>query len=158
VTAAATYGVTPAVVAARIHGLRLSETSRPTEDEVEEFIESGAAELDGLLRSLGVRPDSFSATSTMNGYRIAKQWLTLFAAVETVRANERDATPMLVSLQSSLEAATDRITKRPAMFTEGQPETPDANVAASHVTAASPSPFNVEPLGLGARMARSGQL
>jgi hypothetical protein len=153
--AVTTFGVEVADVAAEIHGFRPTETSTPSIAQIERYIKDAAGYWGGLLASLGVTVSAFDEDEEALGYATSRSYVLAKACARTVRANERNATPVLDSFEAEAERIEAKVTKRPQLLMEGRPLPPGPSTMASHVTLARRMR---EPRTLGGRMARRGEL
>lgn len=84
-----TFGVTPAVIAARLHSLAISTTTSPATDAIEDMIDESAADLDGECSAMGI--DAATAVDSGGTESLYKQLRAalIYAVLDLVLVSRR---------------------------------------------------------------------
>lgn len=109
----ATYGVTPAMVAGRIQGFLLDESSRPTTSTVAMVIDEQGAKVAGYLRAKGI-----DSPLTSGGELVARSVVLDLVISYVERARSRSTTSLTDDAWERGRAALDQIYDTPASMGE----------------------------------------
>lgn len=85
----ATYGVTTSEIEAMANGLSITSTSRPSQSQVETWIEQTAARASAALRAAGADPATVEADTASEGHALCAQYVTYATAALTITARDR---------------------------------------------------------------------
>jgi hypothetical protein len=107
-----TYGVTPAVISARVQGVAIGPSTVPSTDTVADMIDEAAEELQTECDNVGI--ETAGLTSTIAPYRQLRQLLIYLVCYRVLlqrdRGQEGIANPFLVAYREALA----NIRQRPA--------------------------------------------